>query len=127
MLVLAYDDELGRDAALVAEVVGDHYSAEVLNAGYGVDLESVDAPWVVRWTDGINDWREAYELPWHALARLAAVVAAVEQDVFLVHDATNRGQRDAVVDEVDRYVSRTVHASSCAPGCAGRDPVYHRV
>jgi hypothetical protein len=111
----------GEALPVVAEFEGHHYSAHVLHDVNG------DVEWIVTWTDGINEWVERYELPWHALARLAALVAAAEQDVFLVHDFVNRGEHVAFVAEADRFVSRTVHASSCAPGCDGTDPANHRV
>lgn len=95
-------------------------------------LRDPEAPveWALTWTDGINEWVEWYDQPWVALARLAALVAAVEQDVFLVHanDAAERGAGPATfVSEAERFVSRTVHASSCQPGCDGTDPVNHQV
>lgn len=111
----------GWSYPVVASFHGHGYSAYVLHA-----VEEGNQ-WVVTWTDGINRWVERYDEPWHALGRLASLVAACEQDVFLVHDVVNRGEREAFLDEVERYVSRTVHASSCAPSCDGRDPVNHRV
>lgn len=115
-----YLDEDGEALPIVAEHQGHRYAAHVLRD------ESPDV-WVIIWTDGINTWKEEYHLPWQAFARLAALVAAAEQDVFLVHDPSNRGATDgeAFRNEVERFVSRTVHASSCRPGCDGTDPVNH--
>jgi len=96
-------------------------------------LQDPEAPveWALTWTDGINEWVEWYEQSWHALARLAVVVAACDQDVFLVHAGDpaefNEPGPAAFVAEAERFVSRTVHASSCAPGCDGADPVNHQV
>jgi hypothetical protein len=111
----AVDPELNepRDVPVVAHVVYHDWSARVLH-----DVEAA-GEWPVTWTDGINVWFERYDYPWHALARLAALVAAVEQEVFLVHDVTNRGEQATFVDEAERFVSRTVHAHSCRPGCDG--------
>lgn len=113
----------GKLLPVIAEYPSHHWSARVLHR-VGVTRE-----WELHWTDGINVWFEDYERPWHALARLAALVAAVEQDVFLVHDLQedSPGTHAAVVDEVERFVSRTVHASSCEPGCDGTDPANHQV
>lgn len=112
----------GTTLSIVACHHAEHYTANVLRD------ESPDV-WVVTWSDGINDWTEKYDLPWHAFARLAALVAAVEQDVFLVHDLQdgNPDTHAAVVDEVERFVSRTVHTSSCEPGCDGTDRTNHQV
>lgn len=112
----------GRLLPVTAEHHGHDYAAYVLH-----DVETFHE-WLLTWTDGINVWLEEYHHPWHAYARLAALVAAAEQDVFLVHDLQDGdpAARDAVVDEVERFVSRVVHASSCAPGCDGTDPVNHR-
>lgn len=112
----------GEALPVVAEFEGHHYSAHVLHNVNG------DVEWIVTWTDGINEWVECYELPWHALARLTALVAAAEQDVFLVHDPSSRDHAEglAFVVEADRFVSRTVHASSCALGCDGTDPANHQ-
>lgn len=107
---------------VVAEHHGVHYAARVLR-----DVDA-DDEWITTWTDGINEWVERYEYPWHALARLAALVAAVEQDVFLVHDPSNRGEAEhaAFVEEADRFVSRTVHAFNCPPGCDGTSAVHRQ-
>ena len=80
--------------------------------------------WELQWTDGINVWVEEWIYAWHAYARLAALVAAVEQDVFLVHGSEE--DHAAFVDEVERFVARTVHAFNCPPGCVGDSP-HHDV
>lgn len=117
-----YELPSGEALPIAARHYGDDYSAYVL-----YDAEA-PVSWIVTWTDGINDWVEGFEQPWHAYARLAALVAAVEQQVFLVHDGDrNPAELRVFVSEVERFVSRTVHASSCAPGCDGTDPVNHRV
>lgn len=115
----AEDDEVGRRLPVVARHGGHDWTAWVL---YRVEAAH---EWVLTWTDGINVWLEEYDQAWHALARLAALTAAVEQDVFLVHGSDVGSGRVVFVSEVERFVSRTVHASSCAPGCDGTDPVNH--
>lgn len=113
-----YELPSGEALYVAARHYGDDYSAYVLPRDEG--------NWVVTWTDGINHWVEEFEQPWHAYARLAALIAAVEQQVFLVHDAHR--QPDELlrfVDEVERFVSRTVHASNCDVDCDGTDPVTH--
>lgn len=113
-----YELPSGETLHVAARHYGDDYSAYVLPRDEG--------DWVVTWTDGINHWVEEYEQPWHAYARLAALVAAVEQRVFLVHDGQRQpGELPLFVSEVERFVSRTVHASSCTPGCDGTDPANH--
>lgn len=116
----------GRMVPILCEVVRHRYSAFVLRLDDG-DPDDVAGTWSLTWTDGINWWHEEYELPWHALARLAVLVAAVEQDVLLVHDLQdgNRATRAAVVDEVENLIARTVHAFNCRPGCDATDPVNH--
>lgn len=111
----------GRHLPVVAEHHGHDYAAWVLH-----DVEAFHE-WVLTWTDGINHWLEEYHLPWHAYARLAALIAAVEQGVFLVHDLQDGdlAAHEAVVDAIERFIARSVHASSCAPGCDGTDPVNH--
>lgn len=118
---VGYELTDGRVLDVTAEHHGADYSAYVLHA-----VEAFHE-WVLTWTDGINHWLEEYHQSWHAYARLAALVAAAEQDAFLVHDLQDGDPvaRRAVVDEVERYVSRTVHASGCRPGCDGTDPVNH--
>lgn len=113
----------GKLLPVIAEYLSHDWSARVLHR------VEVTREWELHWTDGINVWLEDYDQPWHALARLAALIAAVEQDVFLVHDLQdgNPVAYDAFTDEVDRFVSRTVHTSSCRPGCDGTDPVNHQV
>jgi hypothetical protein len=111
----------GRLLPVIAEYPSHHWSARVL---YRVEAS---AEWELHWTDGINVWIEHYDYPWHALARLAALVAAVEQDVFLVHRSDDpHGPLDFVA-EAERFVSRTIHASGCRPNCDGTDPVNHQV
>jgi hypothetical protein len=118
----------GELVPVVAEHHGGDYTAWVLRRD--LDADAHEHEWVVTWTDGINHWLEEYDESWHAYARLTALVAACDQDVFLVHavghgDVVNVSARDAFVSEAERFVSRTVHASSCAPGCDGTDPVNH--
>ncbi len=86
---------------------------------YNIEASS---EWELHWTDGINVWIEEWHYPWHALARLAALVAAVEQDVFLVHDLQdgNPVTHAAFVEEVENFIARTVHAFNCPAGCDGR-------
>lgn len=87
--------------------------------------------WVLTWTDGINDWVEEWDDAAVAYCRLAALVTAVESGTYLVHeDTVHEGvdawrSRRAFVVEVERFLSRTVHASSCRVGCRGDDPVNH--
>jgi hypothetical protein len=106
---------------VVAEFSGHRWNGHVLH-----DVEAA-GEWIVTWTDGINEWLERYDYPWHALARFAALVAAAEQDVFLVHDSSDPHGPLNFVAEAERFVSRTIHASSCEPGCDGTDPVNHQV
>jgi hypothetical protein len=118
----------GRRVPVTAEYRGVHFAAYVLRDVDGDDVEDYVGGWIVTWTDGINWWFEdGYELPWHALARLAALVAAAEQHVFVVHDVENRGEQAAFVAEAERFVSRTVHAFNCAPDCRGDDEANHQV
>lgn len=121
-----FDAEHGPDdrwLPVVAAFEGSNWLAHVLNDDDGDTTQ----PWILTWTDGINEWIERYELPWNALARLAALVAAVEQDVFLVHRSDDpHGPLDFLA-EAERFVSRTIHASSCAPSCDGTDPANHQV
>lgn len=117
-----YELPSGELVAIVARFYARDYSAYVLRD------DEAPVSWLVTWNDGINDWVEGFDQPWHALARLAALVAACEQQVFMVHDGDrNPAELRAFVDEAERFVSRTVHASSCAMGCDGTDPVNHRV
>lgn len=113
----------GELLPIMAQYESHYWSACVLYRAEAIH------EWELQWTDGINSWVEEHDKPWHAFARLAALVAAVEQDVFLVHDLQGGDPvaHAAVVDEVERFVSRTVHASSCAPDCDGTDPVNHQV
>lgn len=113
----------GERLPVVAEYHGVDYDAYVLH-----NVEAA-GEWVVTWTDGINHWVEEYDYPWHAFARLAALVAAADQQVFLVHDPSNRGATEgrAFREEAERFVSRTVHASSCGTGCDGTDAANHQV
>lgn len=102
----------GRQLPVVAEHQGHDYTAYVL-----YDVEAAHE-WVLTWTDGINHWLEAWDYPWHAYARLAALVAACEQQVFLVHEpAPNEVGSRAFVEEAERLVRRTVHAFNCPPNC----------
>ncbi len=111
----------GRRLPVIAEFSGVDYDAYVLQ-----EVEAAHE-WLVTWSDGINEWLEEYDYPWHALARFTALVAACEQQVFLVHDVESRGERAAFVEEAERFVSRTVHASSCGIGCDGTDDANHQV
>lgn len=122
-----YDLWNGRVLPVVTTWARRDYTAHVLR-GHD-DERDVAGEWILTWTDGINIWLEEYELPWQALARLAALVAAAEQDVFLVHPPSSRGINEgrAFVEEAERFVSRTVHTSSCQPGCDGTDPENHDV
>jgi hypothetical protein len=116
-------DELGPvppDLPVAAEYHGHNYVAQVLH-----DVE-VAHEWVLTWTDGINDWVERWVYPEVAFARLAALVRAANEDVFFVHRSDRPGELDLFADEAERFLSRTVHASSCRPGCRGDDPVNHR-
>lgn len=115
----ALDD---RALPLVAEYVQHDWSARLLHRA------DASYEWELQWTDGINEWVEEHLRPWHAYARLAALVAAAERGVFLVHDLRDGGPaaRAAFVAEAERFVSRTVHASSCRPGCDGTDPASHQ-
>jgi len=110
-----------RDVPVVAVFDGHNWSGRGLH-----DVESA-GEWAVTWSDGINTWFERYDYPWHALTRFAALVAAVEQDVFLVHDTDDPRRLLDFVEESERFLSRVVHASSCRPGCDGTDPVNHQV
>lgn len=122
-----YELDDGRVLPVAAEHHGHDYAAYVLH--------EVDAafPWVLTWTDGINHWLEEWSLPEVAFARLAALVRACDQQVFLVHvvdevaDGDDDGGRAAFEDEAERFLSRAVHASSCQPGCDGTDPANHQV
>lgn len=110
----------GRDVPVVVSWRRRDYSARVLRVDDG-DHDDVAGEWLLTWTDGVNEWLEEYELPWLALARLAALVAAAEQDVFLVHDPSNRGNRDGVAfhNIATNFIARTVHAFNCPPICDG--------
>lgn len=110
-----------RDVPIVATFYGHSWSGRVLH-----DVEAA-GEWVVTWTDGINTWLERYDYPWNALTRFAALVCAVEQDVFLVHDTYDPHQLVEFVGESERFLSRVVHASSCRAGCDGTDPANHQV
>lgn len=113
----------GRVVPVLAEWTRHDYSARVLRLDGGDERDSIELC-ALTWTDGINVWYEEYELPWNALARLAALVAAAEQDVFLVHRSDDpRGPLD-FVEESERFVRRTVHAFNCPPGCRGDSPMH---
>lgn len=116
----------GRLVPVLCEVLRRDYAAYVLRIDEG-DPDDVAGVWALTWTDGINWWYEEYEFPWLALARLAALVAAVEQDVFLVHDPSNRGNAEglAFLEEAERFVRRTVHAFNCPAGCDGTGSTNH--
>ena len=110
----------GRLVPVAAEHYGVSYHAWVLH-----DVEAAN-PWLVTWTDGINHWLDAWPSVEVAFARLAALVCACDQQTFLVHHGEDHPSRAAFRVEVERFLSRTVHASGCAPGCDGTDPVNHR-
>lgn len=122
-----YELDDGRVLPVETSWARHDYTARVLR-GHD-DPRDVAGEWLLTWTDGINVWLEEYEFPWQALARLTALVAAVEQQVFMVHDPSNRGEAEsrAFVREAERFVSRTVHAHDCLPGCDGTDPIRHDV
>ena len=118
----------GRQVPVTGEYHGVDFAAFVLRDAPDVEPDDYVGGWIVTWTDGINWWFEGnYELPWQALARFAALVAACEQQVFLVHDGEDPDQRDAFVVEANRFVARTVHASSCPAGCSGTSVANHQV
>lgn len=119
-----YELEDGRVGVVVLEWERHDYTARVLRTDGGPPDE-VAGDWVLTWSDGINRWIDPpYEFPWQAIARLAALVAAVEQSVFLVHLGSGR-DHTTFVEEAERFVARTVHASSCPPGCDGTDTMNH--
>lgn len=113
----------GRRLPVAAEHHGHDYSAYVLH-----DVEAAHE-WLLTWTDGINHWLEEWHLPEHAFARLAALVRACDQQVFLAHQVDEvygvTGAARAFEDEVERFMSRVVHASSCPSGCDRTDPTTH--
>lgn len=115
-----YELEDGRFARVVAEFHGVDYVAYTLH-----DVDAVN-PWLVTWTDGINVWLEAYELAWHGLARLAAVVAAAEQGVFLIDDLRDDDytRHEKVVEQIESLIARQVHSFNCLPGCDGTGPLH---
>lgn len=115
-----YELEDGRYAKVVAEFHGSDYVAYTLH-----DVDAAN-PWIVTWTDGINTWLEAYELAWHGLARLAAVVAAAEQDVLLVDDLQDDDytRHQKVVGQIEDLIARQVHSYNCPPGCDGTGPLH---
>jgi len=118
----------GTRVPVTSEYHGVDFAAYVLRNSPDTEPDDYVGGWIVTWTDGINWWCEDdYELPWQALARFAALVAACEQQVFLVHDVEARGERRAFVEEAERFVARTVHASSCRVGCTGTDEANHQV
>lgn len=105
----------GRRLPVVAEFDGHDYVAHVVH-----DVEAA-YEYLITWTDGVNSWLEGYHFPWLALARLAALIAACEQDVWLVHDSSTQ---PAFEDEANRFIGRTVHAFNCPPGCRGDSPMH---
>ena len=122
----------GTMVPVISEYAQHDFTAYVLHRPTDDKLRYVGdyvGGWIVTWTDGINWWFEDdYELPWQALARFASVIAAIEQQVFVVHTAEELGpERRAFVEEAERFVARTVHASSCPPGCDGTDSANHQV
>lgn len=119
-----YADEEGeRNLGVVAEYPGHDWTGRVLH-----DVEAFN-PWLVVWTDGVNEWVEPFLEVHHALARLAALVVAAEAHTGFVQRDLNENPagRRAFEDEVERFVSRVVHASSCQPGCDGTNPANHQV
>lgn len=115
----------GTKVPVTAEYHGVDFAAYVLRSAPNAASDDYAGGWIVTWTDGINWWFEDdYELPWHALARLAALVAATEQQVFLVHDVESRGEQKPFVNEVERFVARTVHAFNCDAACRGDGPIH---
>lgn len=113
-----YLEEDGEALPVVAHHVSHDWSARVL---YDVEAAS---EWVLTWTDGINEWVERYDYPWHAYTRLAALIATVEQDVFLVHRSDDPHGPLDFVEESERFIRRTVHAFNCPPGCRGDSPMH---
>lgn len=115
----------GRLVPVLCEVLRRDYAAYVLRIDEG-DPDDVAGVWALTWTDGINWWYEEYEFPWLALGRLTALVAAVEQDVFMVHTSLDdREGPPALVEEVNRFTRRTVHAFDCPAGCDGTGSTNH--
>lgn len=119
-----YADERGeRPLPVVAEYPGHDWTGRVLH-----DVEAFH-PWLLVWTDGVNEWVEPFLEVHHALARFTALIVAAESHTFLVDRDldTNVVGRQRFEREVERFVSRVVHASSCQPGCDGTDPANHEV
>lgn len=114
------DDD--RVVPVLTRWVRHDYSAHVLRLDEGDERDALGET-ALTWSDGINVWYEEYEFPWLALARLAALVAAVEQDVFLVHDeVAHPGDERRFLDDANRFVCRTVHAFNCPTSCRGDSP-----
>lgn len=105
MIVVPYELADGRELPVVAEHHGTDYVAYVLR-----DAEA-EHGWILTWTDGINHWYEEWDRPWHAYARLAALVAAADQQVFLVHDLQdgNSAAHAEFRTAVETFLARTVH------------------
>lgn len=101
--------------------------AEYRERDYTAVLVQRDEGFVLSWTDGINIWDENWDDVSVALTRLAALIRAADGGTFLVHDVQNRDEGRYFESEAERFISRTVHASSCAPGCDGADPANHQV
>lgn len=111
----------GRFLPVAAKHHGIDYAAWVLH-----DVEAAHE-WLLTWTDGINHWLEGWRAPEVAFARLAALVRACDQRTFLVHDGEGFDRAPTSFEaETERFLAHVVHASSCAPGCDGTDPVNHR-
>lgn len=95
----------GEELPVVGHYVQHHWSARVL---YQVEAAR---EWVLTWTDGINVWYEEWDRSYEALARLAALAAAVERESFLRHRASSElswRDRREFVDHVEHFIDRTV-------------------
>ena len=74
-------------------------------------LQEVEAssPWIVCWTDGINEWFEFYSEPEYAFARMTTLIRCIERQVFLVHDGVTTPDREVFAECVELFLNRTVH------------------
>lgn len=104
---------------VITEVKATNWSAVVVKVS--------ESNFAVSWTDGINMWDERYDDLAVAFARLAALVRAADAGTYLVHQWDAIEGTPAFEREAERFISRTVHASSCQVGCDGTDPANHEV